>query len=601
MSTLQKFIPLTKVDAEKRIVYGVATAEKPDRDGEICDYASTRPYFEAWSSEISKSTGGKSLGNVRAMHGKVAAGKLTDITFNDGEKQIEVCAKVVDDDEWRKVQEGVYTGFSQGGKYVKRWPDPDNAALTRYTAEPIEISLVDLPALPEATFEIVKAGGVVERHPFKAADPADDDVSKGIDKAADGVEYADPGYQDDGKKRYPLDTEKHIRAAWSYIHTEDNQKPYTAEQVDKIKAKIVSAWKAKVDKDGPPAASEKAAATQTAGKGDNAKPKRDPDSTEGEDEDEVDPKKVIEPTEALLALSAKTYEPSQFWACGCKGHEHVRKADAIKCMREQDMAKAANPLSAALDALEAKLGIEKTAAPDERQVAKAALRNALAKFIGEEAWDAGTALQALNWIFDLLRKEMAETENAPEQEDALRAAADKLKAFIVSELQENNDPDALEAAAGAMDLLKAEVEKRGARNSKSDMARIQGIHDHTAALGAKCALENCGKSAEGDDLAKALEAENEALKKQIGDAAARFSGITEALEKRIANLEAQPAPAKAVIAVVKGAGVAAGGGDAPDDVAKQAQAYLASLSADQRAMFLMKVSLANPVPVIPKA
>ena len=49
------------------------------------------------------------------MHAPIAAGKLTDIAFDDDAKRITVAAKIVDDDEWRKVQEGVYTGFSQGG------------------------------------------------------------------------------------------------------------------------------------------------------------------------------------------------------------------------------------------------------------------------------------------------------------------------------------------------------------------------------------------------------------------------------------------------------------------------------------------------------
>ena len=75
-----------------------------------------------------------------------------------------MAAKIVDDDEWRKVQEGVYTGFSQGGRYVKRWPD-EETGLIRYTAEPQEISLVDLPCLPNATFEVVK-DGVVEKRAF---------------------------------------------------------------------------------------------------------------------------------------------------------------------------------------------------------------------------------------------------------------------------------------------------------------------------------------------------------------------------------------------------------------------------------------------------
>ncbi len=164
MSALRMFIPIIKVDAAKRLVYGLATAETEDRVGEICDYASTKPLYEKWSEEIAKSSRGKSLGNLRAMHGPVAAGKVTAITFNDAKKQIEICAKVVDDGEWAKVVEGVYTGFSQGGAYERRWTDVDGR--TRYTAAPNEISLVDLPCLPQATFEMIKADGTSERRRF---------------------------------------------------------------------------------------------------------------------------------------------------------------------------------------------------------------------------------------------------------------------------------------------------------------------------------------------------------------------------------------------------------------------------------------------------
>jgi hypothetical protein len=164
MSDLNMFIPITKVDAQQRLVYGVATAEAEDRAGEICDYASTKPLYEKWSQEIAQSSGGKSRGNLRAMHGAVAAGKVTALNFNDKKKQIEICAKVVDEPEWNKVQEGVYTGFSQGGTYVKRWTDDDGR--THYTAAPSEISLVDLPCLPEAIFEMVKADGSREWRRF---------------------------------------------------------------------------------------------------------------------------------------------------------------------------------------------------------------------------------------------------------------------------------------------------------------------------------------------------------------------------------------------------------------------------------------------------
>jgi hypothetical protein len=163
---LQIFIPLRKADAAKRMIYGYATAELPDKAGEICDYASTRPHYEHWSAECAKASGGRSFGNLRAMHGKTAAGKVTSIAFNDDARRIEIAAKIVDEDEWRKIEEGVYTGFSQGGAYVKRWPDPDNPDLTRYTARPTEISLVDVPCLAEASFELVKAGGVSEERAF---------------------------------------------------------------------------------------------------------------------------------------------------------------------------------------------------------------------------------------------------------------------------------------------------------------------------------------------------------------------------------------------------------------------------------------------------
>jgi HK97 family phage prohead protease len=57
------------------------------------------------------------------------------------------------------------------------------------------------------------------------------------------VTYADPGYQSDGVKRYPLDTEAHCRAAWSYINMPKNAGKYTSEQVSLIKGRIRAALK----------------------------------------------------------------------------------------------------------------------------------------------------------------------------------------------------------------------------------------------------------------------------------------------------------------------------------------------------------------------
>ena len=156
------FIPLVKIDEEQRLVYGRAAQETPDRSKEIMDYASAVPAFQKWSEDVFRESNGLSKGNVRVMHQKnVAAGKVTEISYNDAEKAIDVVAKIVDDQEWKKVMEGVYTGFSMGGGYAKRWQD---GGLTRYTPSIAELSLVDRPCIPTAIIaDLVKVDGQVER------------------------------------------------------------------------------------------------------------------------------------------------------------------------------------------------------------------------------------------------------------------------------------------------------------------------------------------------------------------------------------------------------------------------------------------------------
>ncbi|HWE06947.1 MAG TPA: hypothetical protein VG274_09580, partial [Rhizomicrobium sp.] len=56
-----------------------------------------------------------------------------------------------------------------GGKYLRRWPDEANPQLTRYTPQPAEVSLVDNPCIPTATFEIVKEDGTTELRKFRDA------------------------------------------------------------------------------------------------------------------------------------------------------------------------------------------------------------------------------------------------------------------------------------------------------------------------------------------------------------------------------------------------------------------------------------------------
>ena len=185
------FFRLTKVDEAKREVWGRATQEVVDRSGEIFDYATSVPYFRAWSEGFAKDTDGKSLGNVRAMHGKVVAGKVISIDFNDSEKAIDIGTKIVNDNEWKMVEEGCYTGFSVGGAYVgKKWTDKETGA-KRFTANPVEISIVDSPCVQTAKFfDVVKADGVVEQREFRSLIKSRAEVVASLEKWA-GEEIGD--------------------------------------------------------------------------------------------------------------------------------------------------------------------------------------------------------------------------------------------------------------------------------------------------------------------------------------------------------------------------------------------------------------------------
>lgn len=188
---LSVYVPIRKIDAEQRLVFGICAAEVKDNAGEVFDYETSKPYFQKWSDNAHATSGGKSRGNLRVMHTSKVAGVLTDLAFNDDAKTIECCAKVVDDDEWKKVEAGCYTGFSMGGRYVKRLT---KGTEKRYTADPCEMSLVDKPCIPSATFDIVKADGLVETRHF------DDSVLlKGDDQPRDELgRFASDGGGDGG-------------------------------------------------------------------------------------------------------------------------------------------------------------------------------------------------------------------------------------------------------------------------------------------------------------------------------------------------------------------------------------------------------------------
>jgi len=158
------------------------------------------------------------------------------------------------------------TGLSVG--YIPdrssiRYDDRSNRRIVR-KASLKECSIVARPANDRARVLSVKGefGEMLARCGLSDSD-VDILVNEGLEallerrdaqKPWGDVTYADPGYQDDKVRRYPIHTESNIRAAWSYINMPKNQRAYTSEQIARIKARIIAAWKDKIDKDGPPSA-----------------------------------------------------------------------------------------------------------------------------------------------------------------------------------------------------------------------------------------------------------------------------------------------------------------------------------------------------------
>ena len=50
--------------------------------------------------------------------------------------------------------------------------------------------------------------------------------------------YGDVQFADPTNNKYPIDTEEHVRAAWSYINKQANAAKYDADEVDAIKGRI---------------------------------------------------------------------------------------------------------------------------------------------------------------------------------------------------------------------------------------------------------------------------------------------------------------------------------------------------------------------------
>lgn len=170
MQDFNLFIPLQKQNEDQRVVSGYASTEVVDSQGEIVERSAIEEALPGYLGSFDAQKGRFQYGNIREMHQASAVGKTMAAHMDDTGLFID--AKVVDENAWTKVKEGVYAGFSIGGRVVER----DGNRIKRLKLS--EISLVDRPANPKSTFTMVKfdQGNMQKNEDMEYEEPAHSDV-----------------------------------------------------------------------------------------------------------------------------------------------------------------------------------------------------------------------------------------------------------------------------------------------------------------------------------------------------------------------------------------------------------------------------------------
>ena len=78
------------------------------------------------------------------------------------------------------------------------------------------------------------------------------DRRKDVNPERGEKEYGDVEFADPVNNKYPIDSEKHVRAAWSYINQKDNAAKYDSDDLKTIKNRIKKAarkYEIEIDED----------------------------------------------------------------------------------------------------------------------------------------------------------------------------------------------------------------------------------------------------------------------------------------------------------------------------------------------------------------
>lgn len=589
--TVKIFMPITKIDAVTRTITALITDETVDLAGEICDYETSAPLFKKWSAHAEKVTGGKSKGNLRAMHQPIAAGKLTGLDCDDAVKAITCSAKIVDDAEWLKCEEGVYTGLSLGGSVVgKMWKDAATGAM-RFTVDPIEVSLVDLPCNPSATFIHVKAAGVEEATAFKGWAPSNEELAVEATALAaakaDGTGWID--HIDDARKSLIAKRAPELsKAAADAMSdktdgaTDDTQDKAAGDEEDKTK----------VDAD---ADKEAAAATDD---------KTDADATEKAAE------VVWELEQAWITPDGKRFEKK----ADAKAH-----MAALKTLEENG-----SPLAAAL----AKAAGEAAEAEGEPEVTKFASAEDIVeiKALGAELEKHAKALDqidkfaaggkiekgmcgvselssALSRLMMICYDATWEAKSEGDGSQVPQMIADGIKtlgsALVAMAQEEVSELLALLSASGE-DIIVIEA------IPYFELAAVAAVIKADEAMMTKGA-DRVAKRAPPAETIEKLTAERDTLQKQIADAIPGIEKLGASMvemkkelataQEQITKLSKEPAPMPVIDKTLKvvGKGVDGGAADGNGDPAEVLAALIEKVGPDGMQKLMIKAAQANPI------
>lgn len=692
------YFPIAKVDAERREVWGYASTEARDDQGEIVK----REALIAALGDYMK------FANIREMHQLSAVGVAKEAGVDD--KGLYIGARIIDDQAWQKVVEGVYKGYSIGGRVTRR-ASADYKTITGLVLN--EISLVDRPANPEAVFDYWKAAGAStmpdtrfnspiqiwacglpdhhhlaksdalkcqERRQVGANDAAgletdliaaaksaiataEGALEKAQPKQSDTpygeVEYADPGYQPDRRKRYPIDTEQHVRAAWNFINRPKNAKRYTAAQLDRVKAKIIAAWQEKIDRDGPPSGEdsrkaqrdrasaaltkalwdvghvariildldwlEDSLALEAAMEGDESpQPARlraiiaelcgflkalvaEETGEILDDADEGDP--LAPAVQDILVMAAGAPGAALVADLCSRGSPKMQKFAATILAKAKHSLGDQALLDLAYHATDKciKMGGLLFAQKDHMGKAREALKAAGAASSEESTVDTGRNPEARPPMVRPPAPEFRPGDNGPADSstsvlDLIAAALDKRGSGHQALMDVAHD-----CVGRLTDGACCAAAKAGARHSQQTLGRLAEAHDHLVAAGAKCDAAGYAAEAEGEgtefdsgkaaagDLAKLLAGER-------AEKAALIATLTDIvprldrLTKRVEDIARTPLPPAAIAkSVVSVSKQQDGGGGGSVLSPDDLAAAFSRMSNEEQTLTLIKASYANPI------